>query len=142
MDRRTSSPAGDPEDADAWFVSDDATGSGSDGSDSDGFAPDEFERISLEAAVGPEQEEAVREFWRGHRVVVMSVRGEYAYLAVRQDDGAVVHGAEPEFEETTVVAGSLAELRAQVAGEMPLHPLVARTIPQCPARTSSTPPSS
>jgi len=131
-------PAGDPEDADAWFVSDDATSSGS----SDGFAPDEFERISLEAAMGPEQEAAIRAFWRGHRVVVMSVRGEYAYLAVREVDGAVVHGAEPEFEETTVVAGSLAELRAQVAGEMPVHPLVARTIPQCPARTSSTPPSS
>ncbi|WP_436700364.1 hypothetical protein [Nocardioides sp. BYT-33-1] len=128
----------DPDDADAWFVTGDATSPGPAG----GFAPDEFERISLDAAASDDERAEVREFWRRHRVVAMSVRGEYAYLAVREDDGAVVHGAEPEFEETTVVAASLAELRAQVAGEMPLHPLVARTIPQCPARTSSTPPNS
>ena len=34
--------------------------------------------------------------------VLLSVRSGYEYLAVR-DDGAVVHGAEPEFEEAAVV---------------------------------------
>jgi len=34
--------------------------------------------------------------------ILLSVRHGYEYLAVR-DDGAVVHGSEPEFEEVVVV---------------------------------------
>ncbi|WP_418058696.1 hypothetical protein [Pimelobacter simplex] len=105
-----------------WFV-------GADEGPADAaFGPDAFEQMSLEAAGSAAEEAAIREFWRGHRVVLMSVEGAYAYLATRTTDGAVVHGAEPEFEETTVVAASEAGLRAQVAGEVPVHPLVAGLI--------------
>ena len=46
----------------------------------------------------------------------MSVAGDYEFLAIDQDTGAVVHGIEPEFEAVTVVADSWAASRSRHRG--------------------------
>lgn len=84
--------------------------------DAEGFAWDEFEVLSRDAADDPESLAAVAAFWRSHLPILQSVDGAYAYLAVRSD-GAVVYGEEPEFEETTVVADSIGHLLEQIVAE-------------------------
>ncbi|ORL12636.1 hypothetical protein [Prescottella equi] len=93
-----------------WFLS---LGDYAEPSD-DAFAWNEFETMSREAASGPEDEAAITEFWRRHRPILLSVRGPYSYLAIR-DDGVIVHGAEPEFEDATEVAPDLATLLRIIA---------------------------
>lgn len=68
----------------------------------DAFAWNECEQLSIQAATTDDEAAAVSRFWRRHLPILLSVRSGYEYLAVR-DDGAVVHGAEPEFEEAVVV---------------------------------------
>lgn len=78
------------------------------------FAWNAFEQMSLDAAANDAQRAEITRFWRRHWPLVLSVRGHYAYLAMR-DDGVIVHGEEPEFEETTVIAPELAALLSAVA---------------------------
>lgn len=98
-----------------WFLSaDDYRGTGTGvgvGTDTDAeaFAWDAFAEMSREAATTGEQLTEVELFWQRHWPILLSVRDHYCYLAIR-DDGAIVFGEEPEFEEVEVVAGSLAEL--------------------------------
>lgn len=80
------------------------------------FAWNAFEQISHEAAASDAQRAETARFWRRHWPLVLSVRGHYAYLAVR-DDGVIVHGEEPEFEETTVIAPDLPTLFSAVVEE-------------------------
>lgn len=88
-----------------WFLSrDDFTAS----TDS-AFAWNEFEQLGLEAAATDDEAVAVSHFWKRHLPILLSVRGGYEYLAVR-DDGAVVHGTEPEFEEADVVCTQFEDL--------------------------------
>ena len=88
-----------------WFLSrDDFTAS----TDS-AFAWNEFEQLSMVAAATDHEADAVSRFWKRHLPVLLSVRDGYEYLAVR-DDGAVVHGTEPEFEEAVVVFSHLEDL--------------------------------
>ena len=82
---------------------------------SDDFAWNAFETLSFEAAVSESERSAITEYWSAHRPILLSVRGEYSYLAERAD-GAIVHGVEPEFEESTVVAESIESLLASLAG--------------------------
>ncbi|MBC1743940.1 hypothetical protein HCA06_12850 [Listeria welshimeri] len=50
---------------------------------------------------------------------MMSVDGCYEYYAIALNDGSVVHGSEPEFEESLVVADSFANFLLKiVAGEI------------------------
>ncbi|HAA6491845.1 TPA_asm: hypothetical protein GGA09_01575 [Listeria monocytogenes] len=50
---------------------------------------------------------------------MMSVGGGYEYYAISLIDGNVVHGSEPEFEESLVVADSFADFLLKiVAGEI------------------------
>lgn len=77
------------------------------------FAWNAFEQLSLEAAGSDAHRADIARFWRRHWPVLLAVRGHYAYLAVR-DDGVIVHGEEPEFEETTVIAQDLATLLSAV----------------------------
>lgn len=90
-----------------WFVS--AADLGRD----EPFRVDEFERISLAAAESDAAlETAIRTFWDQHFPLFLSVAGSYQYFALSlagPTAGCVVHGAEPEFEECSVVAGSLSE---------------------------------
>lgn len=75
----------------------------------DGFAWNACELLSREAANTAAAEAEVTGYWREHIPFLLSVRGHYAYLAERAD-GAIVHGAEPEFEVSTVVAPDLTTL--------------------------------
>ena len=82
-----------------WFLSrDDYSSSGAVSM----FAWNEWEQLSIEAATTDDEALAVSRFWERHLPILLSVRDGYEYLAVR-DDGAVVHGTEPEFEEAVVV---------------------------------------
>jgi len=73
--------------------------------------------MSLDAADTLDDRRAVLRFWHAHTPLVHAVRDGYEYLAVR-DDGAIVHGAEPEFEDAVVVARTIEELFALiVAGD-------------------------
>lgn len=66
------------------------------------FAWNEWEQLSIQAATSDDEALAVSRFWERHLPILLSVRNGYEYLAVR-DDGTVVHGMEPEFEEAVVV---------------------------------------
>lgn len=88
-----------------WFLSRDDYSTGAEGA----FAWNECEQLSMQAATTDEEAGAVSRFWKHHVPVLLSVRDGYEYLAVR-DDGAVVHGAEPEFEEAVVVFSQFEDL--------------------------------
>ncbi|MBC1289841.1 SMI1/KNR4 family protein [Listeria welshimeri] len=79
-----------------------------------------FEQMSLEAAEGDKDlENKVKLFWNAHLPIMMSVDGCYEYYAIALNDGSVVHGSEPEFEESLVVADSFANFLLKiVAGEI------------------------
>lgn len=112
-----------PDDA-VWFLSRDDYAD----QPQDGFAWNAFEALSLEAAGTARDAAEISEYWRVHRPILLSVRDHYAYLAERFD-GAIVHGAEPEFEESTVVAANLAELLGALAAQGPdLHGLAAQLL--------------
>jgi len=82
-----------------WFLSrDDYSSTGAVST----FAWNEWEQLSIQAATTDDEALAVSRFWERHLPILLSVRNGYEYLAVR-DDGAVVHGTEPEFEEAVVV---------------------------------------
>ncbi|EHT9927417.1 SMI1/KNR4 family protein, partial [Listeria monocytogenes] len=54
-----------------------------------------------------------------HLPIMMSVGGCYEYYAIALNDENVVHGSEPEFEESLVVADSFADFLLEiVTGEM------------------------
>lgn len=88
-----------------WFLSRHDYSTGAEGA----FAWNEWEQLSIEAATTDAETEAVSRFWKRHLPILLSVRNGYEYLAVR-DDGAVVHGAEPEFEEADVVFSQFEDL--------------------------------
>lgn len=88
-----------------WFLSRDDYSTGAEGA----FAWNECELLSIQAATTDDEAVAVSRFWRRHTPILLSVRNGYEYLAVR-DDGAVVHGSEPEFEEAVVVFSHFEDL--------------------------------
>jgi len=88
-----------------WFLSRDDYSTGAEGA----FAWNECELLSIQAATTDDEAVAVSRFWRRHAPILLSVRNGYEYLAVR-DDGAVVHGSEPEFEEAVVVFSHFEDL--------------------------------
>ncbi|WP_157000489.1 hypothetical protein [Leucobacter komagatae] len=78
------------------------------------FKWNELEQLSLQAASTDDETAAVSSFWKRHFPILLSVRHGYEYLAVRED-GAVVHGAEPEFEEASVVFSHFDELLRHIS---------------------------
>ena len=88
----------------AWFL----TADNFEPKPEDQFRWNECERISLEAADGDEDIiQEVTAFWDNHLPILMNVASGYEYYAYRMDDGKIVMGYEPEFEESAeVVAGS------------------------------------
>ena len=93
-----------------WFLSRDEYSAGSEGA----FSWDECEQVSLQSAMTARESAAVRGFWQRHTPILLSVRSGYEYLAVR-DDGRVVHGAEPDFEEASVVCSDFEFLLERIA---------------------------
>lgn len=79
--------------------------------DGEGFAWNEFELQSLEYAE-KEEEMRIKHFWKQHLPFLISVKNGYAYCAIVLDgknDGCIVAGNEPEYEDTTKIADSLGE---------------------------------
>jgi hypothetical protein len=84
------------------------------------YAWNEWEVQSLEAAEGDiDWKEAITRFWDRHFPVLMSVKSGYAYFALDLETFQVVQGEEPEYEETTPIAGSLKELLQMLASGDP-----------------------
>lgn len=81
-----------------------------------------FEDISLDAADGDDEWTAsIKAFWDKTLPIVMGVGGDYHYYAIDLETGEVVEGWEPEFEDTSVVAGSFYEfLEKLMSGEIVL----------------------
>lgn len=78
--------------------------------DESAFQWNEWEKLSLESAEGDEEwEKKLRAFWDVHFPIVMSVRDGYSYYAISMENGEIVYGCEPEFEECETVAESFDE---------------------------------
>ena len=79
------------------------------------FQWNEWETLSLESAKGDsEWERKIQAFWDNHLPIIQSVKGGYSYYAISMNDGSVVRGAEPEFEECEVVAGSFSDFMEKI----------------------------
>lgn len=118
-----------------WFLSrhDYSTGA------EDAFAWNEFEQLSIQAATTDDELVAVARFWERHLPILLSVRGGYEYLAVR-DDGAVVHGTEPEFEEAVVAFSHFEDLlRYIIARPAARNDVVERLLFDASSTTDTTP---
>ncbi len=79
------------------------------------FRWNEWEIISLESAESDtEWESEIREFWNIHLPITMSVKSGYSYYAISMNDGSIVHGSEPEFEECKIVANSFEDFLLKI----------------------------
>lgn len=117
-----------------WFLSRDDYSGRTDSA----FAWDELEQLSAEAAATDAEADAVSRFWKRHFPIPLSVRHGYEYLAVR-DDGAVVHGTEPEFEEAVVVSSQFEDLlRAIIARPAERNDVVERLLFDTTGSSDST----
>ena len=100
---------------DVWFLCEsDYSGT----SESD-FRWNEWELMSLNTA-GDDTDWAadISDFWDKHLPIVLSVKGDYAYLAIRMNgegEGAVVKGFAPEFESPMLLASSYPEFLRQMS---------------------------
>ena len=85
------------------------------------FKWNEFELISLEAAEGDEDwTNDIRSWWKTKLPFYMSVDGEYSFYAIdTEDNGAILSGYEPEFEEADKVADDFEDFISKVlSGEI------------------------
>lgn len=81
----------------------------------------EWERISLESAEDEEWKKEIREFWDIHFPIVMSVKDSYSYYAMSMENGAIMYGCAPEFEECETVAESFDDFVEKIVdGEIQL----------------------
>ncbi|WP_448135085.1 SMI1/KNR4 family protein [Stenotrophomonas rhizophila] len=85
-----------------WFISTEGFSGNSDSA----FSWNEFEKMSLDAAMTDRDAEDVRTFWGRHLPILMAVDGDYQYIALDRMSGAVVHGVEPDFESVSNLADS------------------------------------
>lgn len=99
-----------------WFLST----ADHDGTADSAFSWHTLRDISLDAALDDAGRQVVLDFWQQHTPIYMSVAGDYEFLAIARDSGRIVHGIEPEFEDTREVAPSLAALfEDMIAGRAP-----------------------
>ncbi len=85
----------------------------------EGFQWNEFERLSLEW--DSDSESSIVSFWDRHLPIFLSVDGEYSYYAIDTENGSVVGGCEPEFEEPSEAAGDInAFIDGIISGEIQL----------------------
>lgn len=100
----------------AWFFcSDDLNRN-----DEDGWSWNGFESISLDAADGDEDlVEETQSFWDRHLPIAYAVHSDYAFLAIvvsGDDQGSIVYGYGPEFEESAeTVTESLSQYLSKLA---------------------------
>src|SRR5690349_1461325 len=75
-----------------------------------GLRWNECELMAMSAAAGDATwQSEIRAFWDRHFPFMLAVHSDYDYLAVRVDDGAVVHGYAPEWESPAVITHSFSE---------------------------------
>lgn len=67
----------------------------------EGFQWNEFEIQSLECS---DNKSSIISYWDKHLPIILSVDGEYSYYAINTENGNVVNGYEPEYEDSTVAA--------------------------------------
>lgn len=83
------------------------------------FSWNSLEALSLEACGNDDTwADEVRRFWSRHTPIMMSVSGDYEYVAychAEVNAGTYVHGRGPEFEEVEKVATSLSQLVGWIA---------------------------
>lgn len=80
------------------------------------FQWNEWEKISLESAEDDEEwKKEISAFWDTHFPIVMSVKDGYSYYAMSMEDGAIVYGCEPEFEECETVAECFDDFMKKIA---------------------------
>ena len=70
----------------------------------EGFQWNEFELQSLEFSDNENEKKQIISYWNTHLPIILSVDGEYSYYAIDTENGNVVLGCEPEYEESTVIA--------------------------------------
>lgn len=83
------------------------------------FQWNEFETISLNAAIGDEKwAEEIKKWWSDKLPIVMSVRNGYSFYAIDtgKGNGAIIRGQEPEFEDAKVVAEDFDSFLKKVIG--------------------------
>nr|WP_314234822.1 hypothetical protein [uncultured Campylobacter sp.] len=96
-----------------WFVS--ARDYASSGVDEAEFHYGDFEKDSLECAANDAQRAAVSAFWSGCLPFLFSVRGERCFAGILTkgaDAGKIVFGAEPIYEDVSIIAQSFEEFIA------------------------------
>lgn len=96
-----------------WFICEDDFNTNSDTA----FKWNEFELLSLEAAAGDaDWRSEITAWWDNYLPIVMSVDDGYSFYAIdlTRDRGAIVRGAEPEFEEVDKVANTFEQFLAMI----------------------------
>lgn len=79
------------------------------------FQWNEWELISLESIGNDaEWENEIKEFWNMHLPIILSVKDGYSYYAVSMENGSIVKGNEPEFEECEWVADSFEDFMKKI----------------------------
>jgi len=95
------------------------------GDDESTFRWNEWERMGLEAFQDDvDVSRRISQFWTNHIPVMNAVHSDYAYIALRITDGAVVYGYGPEFEDSVAdvcvsFAEYLTELGNVIGGRSP-----------------------
>lgn len=81
----------------------------------DSFRWNEWEIISLESTGNDtEWETEIKRYWNIHLPIIMSVKDGYSYYAISMENGSVVYGSEPEFEECEIAADSFEEFLSKI----------------------------
>lgn len=94
-----------------WFLCEDDYDSQGDKA----FQWNEWELISLENIEDDaEWKNEIKEFWNNHLPIILSVKDGYSYYAISMQDGSIVKGSEPEFEECESVADSFEDLMKKI----------------------------
>lgn len=79
------------------------------------FQWNEWELISLESAKNDKEwKNEIQGFWDNHLPIVMSVKNGYSYYAIAVEDGSIVYGEEPEFEECQMIATSFTHFMEKI----------------------------
>ena len=79
------------------------------------FLWNEWEAMSLAAAVTEGDARTVRHHWDQHFPVAVSVKSGYASFSLAKNGFGLVVGEEPEFEESRAISGSLAQFVEMIA---------------------------
>jgi hypothetical protein len=82
------------------------------------YAWNEWEIFSLQSASeskDPKWAQRITAFWDRHFPIIMSVKSDYAYIAIEEGDMNCVIGAVPDFEEAGVIACDFGDLLRKVA---------------------------